>query len=59
MAKTQVTFKLSESVIKELKALSARYGVSQAALISILISSLYSGWDEEHIETALDLAAKL
>jgi len=59
MTKTQVTFKLSESVIKELKALSARYGVSQAALISILISGLYSGWDEEQIESALELAAKL
>jgi hypothetical protein len=59
MAKTQVTFKLSESVIKELKALSARHSVSQAALISILISGLYSGWDVEQIEMALELAAKL
>ena len=59
MAKTQITFKLSESVIKELKSLSAKHGVSQAALISILISALYSGWDEEQIESALELAAKL
>ena len=59
MAKTQVTLKLSESVIKELKSLSAKHGVSQAAIISILVSALYSGWDEEQIETALELAARL
>ena len=59
MAKTQVTLKLSESVIKELKSLSAKHGVSQAAIISILISAQYSGWSEEEIETALELAARL
>ena len=55
-AKKAVTFRLSDTTIKELESLGKRHGVSQADVISVLVHVISMGWDIELLDDYFDIA---
>lgn len=54
--KKQVSFRLSETTVKELAEISKRQNVSQADVITVLAHLYYTSGDIENIDDWFDIA---
>jgi len=54
--KKAVSYRLSETTVKEIAELAKRHGISQADVIAVLVHCVYVGGDLDNIDEWFDIA---
>jgi predicted DNA-binding protein len=56
MPKKQISFRLSQTTVKELEILAKKHQVSQADVISVIIHAVSMGWDMDDLDDYFEVA---